>query len=171
MTKPNTIRVFYVEGETELRLLNCLNLRGQLKKFNFWNNKVNKILRTIKANYCVCIVYDIDDINEVSLKRFIASVKLISQSCFKVILLQQTKNLEDELIYSCQCKEKSLLEAFKACSRSELKGNFNKTKTPLPLLSKLNFEKSKLWNRSIIPNLTILNKQKNIYFTSKHLND
>ena len=148
----NSVRLFYVEGETELHLIEKLELRGKLKKFNFWNNNVNKIIRTIKRNYCVCIVYDTDDIHPQNVIRFVESVKRIASSCYKVMLLQQTKNMEDELLFSCSCKNKTLFDAFQASGRKEFKNQFIKTNNPIEILNALGFTKESLWSKKLLLN-------------------
>ena len=90
----NSVRLFYVEGETELHLLKKLELRGKLKKFNFWNNNVNKIIRTIKSNYCVCIVYDTEDIHPQNVNlSIIASWRKNSTTEFPIEINKMSKYL------------------------------------------------------------------------------
>lgn len=165
----NSVRLFYVEGETEVHLIKKLELRGKRRIFNFWTTNVSKILRTVNKNYCVCIVYDTDNLKPKNILRFVEGVKRIADNCFKVILLQQTKNMEDELLYSCSCHSKSLFDAFKAGGRQNFKNQFNKTSNPIDVLNNLGFKKEYLWPKGIIPETRQLLDMKNIYYGNKYL--
>jgi len=165
----NSVRLFYVEGQTEIHLIKNLKLRGKPKLFNFWTTNVNKIIRTIKSNYCVCIVYDTDSINSKNIIRFIDSINRIASSCYKVILLQQTDNLEDELKFSCSCKQNILFNAFNSSGRREFKSQFLKTSNPIEVLNKLGFNMENLWSKDIIADANQLIKKKNIYHGNVHL--
>ena len=146
----NTIILILVEGETEQHLINDSNIRGKVKIFNCWDNEIKKIQRMINSKYHVVIVYDTDIINPACTKRFKENITVLSKICHQITILQQTQNLEDELIYACSCSEKSLLNEFKSSSKSEFKSSFLKCTNPLVKLEKLGFDSNKMWDRDII---------------------
>ncbi len=147
---------FLYEGETEKKLFEILGAEGRKVKFNAWSNDVRKLLRLIRANDTIYIVYDTDAIDNNSLERFKENIKALRKISKKIILIQQNKNMEDELVSACKgITLKELCIAFNASfgSKSDFKSKFIKSNSCLDILIRLNFDKNLLFNKQIIRQL------------------
>ena len=157
----NLIKIFYVEGENEEHFLRHASSGGRIKRFNFWQQDVKKIIRRLNQNYCVTIIFDTDAIGDNELRRFFSNIQKLDSICHRVTLLQQSKNFEDELIYSCQRKKKDLFDRFNAKSHKEFKRNFNGTTNVMSVLDQLGFDRELMWSKPIIKELKALNRYMN----------
>ncbi len=160
-TKKDNIR-FFVEGETEIALLKALGILGVKQKVNLWENDVQKILRKLKPNTTIYIVYDTDRITQY--QRFLDNLKKLQydKNITKIYLLQQTKNLEDELSTACSKSKAQLQKAFKAQDDKELKSRLCEC-SPENLLQKLNklsLQTDKLWQGEQLPELLAWQKHR-----------
>ena len=151
----NQIR-YFCEGETEQKLLRYLKdtnqkqiqskiQSGQVKIHNLWEKKF-KLIRNINKTDKLFFVVDTDRINNKSI--FLENIELLKS--YKVCLIVQNKNLEDELCFACgKVKKPFLFESFyNVQSKKEFKSRFNQDNNLQHTLSKNNFDFSKLWERN-----------------------
>lgn len=106
----NTNILYFVEGEDEKALITTLkkDLRviqsGKVQVLNVLQNKISiNIFRTLKKNTVVILVFDTDTENTDILTENIKALSKCSVVS-KVITIPQVKNLEDELLRSCEIK-------------------------------------------------------------------
>lgn len=132
--------LFLVEGETEIKFIETLKLLGKVKKYNLWNNDISKLLPTIKADL-VYIVYDTDITRNTN--YFQENLIKLKQAKIKFSLLQQTLNLEDEIIRCSSCK--SINQIFGTTSATEFKTKFLSCSNLEQKLEKINFSPISLW--------------------------
>ena len=159
--------IYFVEGQTEKALLMALQAEkiipsGKIHIFNCWDGKVESTLRLMPKSGRVIsyIVFDTDVTSRVD--EFVNAVKRIADSSSKVHLLQQTRNLEEELIHACPgLKLLALHKAFRAQGGESFKNKFIKDKKRLVRLQELGFNVNQMWSRGLMPILkTRLSLQK-----------
>lgn len=146
----------FVEGETEERLLKELKVIGKIKKINLWDKDISKLLRTFKPNTAIFVIYDTDAMqSDTNIARFNANLAILKRHKYLAGILQQTKNFEDELVYSCHQFRtvKDLFNAFNAVNADEFKTKFLKANNPLEILAKFGFDKYVLWQKPTNPNV------------------
>lgn len=102
---------YYVEGDTERKILEVLKtdlrciVAGKVNKFNVVQNKFSALqIRTLRARTTVVLVFDTDKKENDTLEENIAYLQK-QENVEEVICVPQIKNLEDELIYSCNIKQ------------------------------------------------------------------
>lgn len=107
----NNIYYYFVEGEDEEKLIQVLktDLRcivpGKVQKFNVVDKKLNKArLMSLKMGTSVVLVFDTDTGNADILRENIQFLRK-EQNIKEVICITQVKNLEDELIRSCDIRQ------------------------------------------------------------------
>lgn len=140
---------YFVEGENEEKLIQVLksDLRmiepGKVQKFNVIEQKLTKLrLMSLKPGTIVILVFDTDTGNAETLQENIKFLR--KQNTIKdVLCIMQVKNLEDELLRSCNIKQIRELTGSKSNSdykRDMLKDNHFDKK-----LLKSKFDISKFW--------------------------
>ncbi len=126
MKKRTTIQ-FLVEGQTERAFIKALNLLGKVQLINLWDKDISSILARLRADE-IYIIYDTDVIHNI--ERFTRNLRVLKQQKIKFFLLQQTKNLEDEIVRCSNCQTikdvfgtgiKEFKEQFLACNNLEYK--------------------------------------------------
>ena len=107
----NTIYHYFVEGEDEEKLIQVLKtdlrciIPGKVQKFNVVDKKLNKArLMSLKMGTSVVLVFDTDTGNIDILRENIQFLRK-EQNIKDVICITQVKNLEDELIRSCDIRQ------------------------------------------------------------------
>ena len=102
---------YYVEGDDEKKLIDVLktNLKviksGKVQKLNVIDKEItDAMLRTFKQNTLVVLVFDTDTNNIETLSKNINKLKKCS-FVSKIITVPQVRNLEDELVRSCDIKK------------------------------------------------------------------
>lgn len=144
--------IYLCEGETEQCLQKVLPLMGKSIKFNMWTQPFRKIARKIKGP--VFVIFDSDIIDEAKLKCFIDNVRALRKCGVDVKYLQQTKNLEDELIRTSEINKISeLVKHFGAQGKSDLKSHIAQSKNLKERLEQISFEADGLWDQETIPEL------------------
>lgn len=161
-------QVFLVEGESEKVLLQHLRERypkitAKYMIFNALQNDLNKFIRTFKdiKQTSFFIVFDCDvlnhkDCNKVS--QLIDNFNLLRKhKAYAVWLIQQTNNLEDELISAlCLKNSKQLFEYFQSVSKEEFVRRLINSNN---LTSKLiNFNLARFWEKDLHNTIKKLNK-------------
>lgn len=140
------------EGETEKKLLKILCAEGKKTKFNPFQNEIRKLLRLINKTDTVYIVYDIDVMNNAAISKFNENIKKLLKITKKIILVQQTRNMEEELQFACNSV--SLVDIYKAFSAepptaSNFKSRFISSNSCIQILEGLGFDENKLFTRQI----------------------
>lgn len=110
MPKNNPIQ-YYVEGEDEKKFLNVLKtdlrliLPGKVDRFNAVEQAItNARLRTLSPKTTVVLVFDTDTGRKDILLQNIVKLRASSR-VVRVITVPQVRNLEDELVRSCDIKD------------------------------------------------------------------
>lgn len=142
---------FFVEGEGERAVINTLKtdfqciLAGKVDVFNVIQNKLNKnILMKLKPGTIVILVFDTDkdeteilDWNLVFLKK--------QSNIKKVICIPEVKNLEDELVRSCDIT--NVKDLMKSKSNSEYKHDLVQCKNLKQVLVNKRFNVDCFWTQ------------------------
>lgn len=93
---------------------------------------------------------DIDILGDLKcLQRMLENLETLKRLGYEFSILQQNRNLEDELARACNCNLRSLLTYTDSSSSDELKGKF--IKNPSCVLKHPNFDHKKLWSTELIP--------------------
>lgn len=145
---------YFVEGDNEKKIVNELKGKylesGVVNKFNILQEKIsNYVLRKFsneKKNISI-IVYDYDvfekNINTEKLKNKLEENIEILSSISEVVIIEQNKNLEDELKRATDVKE--IKEILNSKSSKDWKRDMLSTVNLLEKLEKKNFQISKFW--------------------------
>ncbi|MDC9727232.1 MAG: hypothetical protein PSN35_05305 [Candidatus Thioglobus sp.] len=141
---------YFYEGETEKKLLSYLKKcelikAGKLKKHNLWQNGFETKLRLINKKDTVFFIIDTDKTGNKDI--FIKNIETLkSHNAYFTI---QHKNLEDELYFSCNKKNKlSLFQDFyNVSSTNEFKNRFIAESNFEQKLNNNDFDFEKLWSR------------------------
>ena len=149
--------IYIIEGQTDAKLVKHLSSTsripsGKRKIFNLWEQNVRNLLRTFsrKDNH-IYIVFDTDVLENIG--RFNKNIKQLSldKSVKTITLLQQTNNLEDELVRCCNCQMRALFDSFAAEGVSQFKRKFLKVTNLNAKLSDLGFNYENLWSQDLKP--------------------
>lgn len=145
----NAIIQYYVEGEDEKKLVEVLKNEhlikpGKVQVFNAISSRVKDArLMTIKPNTVVVLIFDTDveelDVLNENIKRF-TSCSNVS----KVIIIPQIKNLEDELVRSCNIR--NVTELLGSVGLSKFKSDFIREKNLMKKMNEKGFNMGKLWS-------------------------
>ena len=102
---------YFVEGEDDAKVINILKtdlrliIPGKVQVFNVMQEKItNPRLMSLKADTIVILVFDTDVGETDTLLENIKTLKK-AQNVKDVFCITQVKNLEDELIRSCDIKQ------------------------------------------------------------------
>lgn len=145
--------IFIAEGATEKALIKKF-FEGTVKEINLAQNDIQKILKPIPVRAYIHLMIDIDLLeNKSCLNRMLENMHALKRLGYKFSILQQNKNLEDELARACRCSLKTLLDYTDCSSSSELKGKF--IKNPTCVLNHPHFDHTRLWSTALIPELEI----------------
>lgn len=160
---------YFVEGDNEKKIVNELKGKylesGVINKFNILQETIsNHILRKFsrqKKNISI-IVYDYDVFEKTGIniekleKKLKENIKILS-SISQIVIIEQNKNLEDELKRATNVKE--IREILNSKSNKDWKRDMLNTINLLEKLEKKNFQISKFW----INNSQILKLANNSY--------
>ncbi len=140
---------YFVEGEDEEKMLSVLKtdmqliVPGKVSKLNVVQDKFTKArLMNLRPDTTVVIVFDTDTSNANILKENIEILKK-TPTVQSIICITQVKNLEDELIWSCDIK--TIRELTGSKTDSEYKHELIKASNLATLLRKHGFDISKFW--------------------------
>jgi len=151
--------VFIAEGPTEKSLLHHLGVEGKKATINLAQTESRKFERFFgnlpKPNMSeIYLLLDTDLILNFPhcLKNIEENIKLLTKYRYKIYVLQQHKDLEDELAYACGFQNiNKLLNRVDCSTKNELKNKV--IKNPSCVTSINSFEKSNLWSRDLIEEL------------------
>lgn len=143
---------FFVEGVGERAIINTLKTDFQciqaekVDVFNVIQNKLNKnMLMKLKPGTIVILVFDTDkdetDILDSNL-RFLKKQPNVK----KVIIIPKVKNLEDELVRSCNIT--NVKDLMRSKSNSEYKSDLAKCKNLKQVLINNQFDIHSFWNQN-----------------------
>lgn len=161
--------IYLVEGETEEALIKALISNNTLEHgrviiFNCWDGKAESIARRLSTSESnkIYIVFDTDVTNRA--KNFVHTVNYIIRYSYQVVLLQQTKNLEEELVYSCSQirTENKLYFHFNAQGPNQFKKEFLRVSNRLERLYSLGFDCDLMWRRELHATLVNRISKKNV---------
>ena len=145
--KKNRYYHYFVEGEDEEKIVKSLKtdlqliVPGKIQKFNVIQQKLSKLM-SLKKGTIVVLVFDTDTGNTSILLENIKFLK--GESTVKEVLcITQVKNLEDELIRSCDIKQIKELTGSK--SNKDFKRDVIKDNSFHKKLLKHNFNFQKFW--------------------------
>ena len=142
---------YFVEGEDEKKLLTTLKNQlgviqaGKVQKLNVIEEKIStNIIRTLKKGTIAILVFDTDT-NNVDILNW--NIKMLNEShvISKVITVPQVKNLEDELIRSCDIK--NIKELLNSRSKKDFKSDLIHVTNLDIKLKEHNFDISLFWNK------------------------
>ena len=148
---PNKIYQYYVEGENEAKIINTLKseLRciqpGKVTVFDVVQHRItkNRLMR-LRQDTVVVLVFDTDRDSSLILRENISFIR--KQSNIKTVLcITQVRNLEDELVRSCDIR--TVMELTGSKSLADFKHDLNKEKNLGAKLTKASFDISKFYIR------------------------
>lgn len=141
--------LYYVEGRDEEKLLSVLKtdmqniLPGRVQVLNVVSQKItNARLMTLKEDTVVVLIFDTDVGDTKMLCENMQSLEKCSRVA-EVLLIPQCKNLEDELIRSCQIKK--ITELLDSKGNTNFKNDFIKINNLASKLVKAGFDIEKIW--------------------------
>lgn len=146
---------YFVEGETDEKMISILktNLQhihpGKVEIVNVVTNKIkNSMIMKLKKRTIVVLVFDTDRVETSVLKDNINFLIKQRNVVSSVICIPQCKNLEDELVYSCNISRIKVLTNSK--SNKDFKKDFLhiSDQNAASRLEINGFDINKLWSRS-----------------------
>ncbi len=163
---------YFVEGDDEKKIINTLKNQlgviqtGKVQKLNVIQNKIPmNILRTLKKGTIVVLVFDTDTSNVNILNSNIERLNKCSYIS-KVITIPQVKNLEDELVRSCDIKD--ILELLNSRSKKDYKRDLISITNLEYKLNQHKFNINLFWNEQPeFPFQHILNESSQIKILTK----
>lgn len=140
---------YYVEGETEERLIHVLKadlkviLPGKVQKLNVVECELtNARLMTLRPGTMIVLVFDTDTGYIDVLNKNLAKLKKCS-SVSEIVTIPQIPNLEEELVRSCCIKKAAELTGSK--SGKDFKSDFIQTKNLTGKLLEHHFDIRQFW--------------------------
>ena len=150
--RKNQRYLYLVEGEDEKRLIDVLKTEfqviyaGKTQVFNAVEEKITDLrLMNISENTLVVLVFDTDipksDILLDNIKKLDSCPRVT-----KVCCIPQVKNIEDELIRSCDIK--TIKELTKSKTDRDFKRDWLNCSNPAKRLQSCGFRIVRLWNQN-----------------------
>lgn len=143
---------YYVEGECEEKLINTLKRdlkavkTGKVQKFNVIDNEItNARLINLRPGTLVVLVFDTDTGNTEILSKNIKKIQACN-SVADLVLIPQVKNLEDELVQSCNIR--NIRELLGSRSNEEFKSDFIRVTNLADKLKSKKFNIDLIWKGS-----------------------
>lgn len=142
---------YFVEGEDEKKLLNTLKNQlglvraGKVQVLNVVQNKFpDAILRTLTNGTVIVLVFDTDTGNADILN---SNIKLLNKCPFisRVITVPQVKNLEDELVRSCDIG--NITQLLNSRSKKDYKSDLIRITNLESKLKEHKFDISRFWSK------------------------
>lgn len=169
MAKLRNSRVILVEGDNEVSLFSHLKKEGiieakKIAKKNLWDICIKSYSINIPPNSDVIVIFDTDVTTGVD--RFIANVEFLAKQKRKVILLQQTKNFEDEIAHCCLLTKTALFKQFcntPTAQKKDFKRDVNQCGNLLAKLNGLGWDVKKLFVKDLVPCLGKLNPYRSTF--------
>ncbi len=147
--KKNANIQYYVEGDDEKSLLKVLKTELQVikpGKIDVFNVVCDTLslgrLMTLKPNTVVVLVFDTDAFDDAILKKNIKTLIMCS-NVEDIITIPQARNLEEELVKSCNIKD--IRELLNSKSKKDFKSDLIKATNLKAKLIQREFDINKLW--------------------------
>ncbi len=147
--KKNANIQYYVEGDDEKSLLKVLKTELQVirpGKIDVFNVVCDTLslgrLMTLKPNTVVVLVFDTDAFDDTILKKNITTLRMCS-NVEDIITIPQVRNLEEELVKSCNIKD--IKELLNSKSKKDFKADLIRTTNLATKLVQKEFDINKLW--------------------------
>lgn len=147
--KKNANIQYYVEGDDEKSLLKVLKTElqvikpGKIDVFNVVCDTLSPgRLMTLKPNTVVVLVFDTDAFDDAILKKNIKTLRM-SSNVEDVLTIPQVRNLEEELVRSCNIKD--IRELLNSKSKKDFKSDLIKATNLRAKLVQNGFDINKLW--------------------------
>lgn len=146
---------YFVEGETDEKMISILKTNfqhihpGKVEIVNVVTNKIkNSMIMKLKKRTIVVLVFDTDRVETSVLKDNINFLIKQRNVISSVICIPQCKNLEDELVYSCNISRIKVLTNSK--SNKDFKKDFLhiSDQNAASRLEINGFDIKKLWSRN-----------------------
>lgn len=158
---------YFVEGEDEKKLVNTLKndlkviIPGKVQTLNATQKIISDlVLRTFKKGTIVVLVFDTDTANLNILNSNIKKLEKCT-SVSEIITIPQVRNLEDELVYSCNIKK--ITELLNSRSVSDFKSEFIHITNLGSKLKEHCFDIIRFWSRNPgAPYQEIVNKSNRV---------
>ena len=143
---------YFVEGPDEEKLINTLKtdmqciVPGKVQVFNVVQERLTKLrIMQLKRGTVVILVFDTDSGNIQILRNNIEFLK--NSGIVKAVLcITQVKNLEDELVRSCDIR--TVMELTGSKSNKDYKHDLIKDGNFAQKMRKHNFDIGKLWSKT-----------------------
>lgn len=143
--------LYYVEGEDEQKLIEVLKTKlrvikpGKVQKLNVIQKQITHArLRTLKPQTMVVLVFDTDT-NNIDMLNLNLEILNLCSSISEIVTIPQVRNLEEELINSCNIK--NITELLNSKSRTEFKNDFIRTTNLDKKLMEHGFDINLFWNK------------------------
>ncbi|ENU4056039.1 TPA: hypothetical protein PPD39_003747 [Acinetobacter baumannii] len=158
----NDINLYWVEGECEMTFIKSSPLLGKAEKVDLCELPLNKLkARTIrlsgnKKKLFLYIVFDTDVLKNdpAKLTNFLQNLTYLERSGFKLKLLQQDADFEDEIMKSNNMGLSKFRELFNVRNKSEFKSNMLREHSMhKKIVDKI--PTFKLWESELISTLSI----------------
>ena len=147
--KKNANIQYYVEGDDEKSLLKVLKTELQVikpGKIDVFNVVCDTLslgrLMTLKPNTVVVLVFDTDAFDDAILKKNIKTLRMCG-NVEDIITIPQARNLEEELVKSCNIKD--IRELLNSKSKKDFKADLIRTTNLATKLVQKEFDINKLW--------------------------
>lgn len=140
---------YFVEGEDEEKIVSVLKtdmqliIPGKVSKLNVVQDKITRArLLNLRPDTTVVLVFDTDTSSTRVLKENISTLRKTS-AVNSIVCVTQVKNLDDELVFSCDIK--TIRELTGSKTDSEYKHDMIKATNLAALLNKHGFDIKKFW--------------------------
>lgn len=140
---------YYVEGEDERKLVNALKtdlqviVPGKVDVFNVTSKIItNARLITLKPKTIVVLIFDTDVGNNKILNKNIETLQKC-KNIISIITVPQNKNLEDELVASCNIR--NAIDLLGSQGRKKFKTDFIRISNLSSKLVEKGFNIEKIW--------------------------
>lgn len=146
---------YFVEGEDEKKLLSTLKNQlgvvrpGKVQRLNVVQSRMPmNVLRTLKKGTVVVLVFDTDTNNTDILND---NIRLLNGYAFisKVITVPQVRNLEDELVRSCDIR--NITELLNSRSKKDFKSDLIRITNLDSKLKEKKFDIEQFWSKQPEP--------------------
>ena len=143
--------LYFVEGRCEEVLVRALIKdfhllpSGRIKILNITQNRFPRsLLFSLKPNTSITFIFDTDAGKPQLVKETIATIESSTYGV-EIITVPQCRNLEEELLYTCDIRE--IKQITKSKSNSDFKPDFIHASNIKQLLESCHFDFERLWSR------------------------
>ena len=149
--RKNRYYQYYVEGETERKLINILKTEfqtiypGKVSVLNPVQEKITPLrIQGFKKNTIVVLVFDTDNDRNITILEYNIQFLKSNKNIVEVLCIPQVNNLEDELLRSCNISNVKELTGSK--SNKEFKTDILRQSNMKDKLEAKNFSIDDFWS-------------------------